>query len=1346
MENKILHFEIKGLDSGFGEKRLVFMAENEPPAGVEAQEGSPEMGATLAFVEEVSKKFDLPGFDIPKSFVEDNPFKKELVRLGTGFKSNGDMGFSSVTSAKKGELTFEYPADRNKKPIIINGLGYAALFWKGLKPQVEKHFQGKNISEELMIVAGERATPEFSRFVAIIAEGIEPTKEDVEKALKELEALRPLLDTEASKERVKMRSSVERDRQRRRLPEVAKPKLEIKLPTKVELDKEKFAERAGKVGEEWDRIKINVLRENNKINAQKWDHTNETGVKQIYQDLYDLGFKVEDHFYKTFFALLNNATNQSVNTYLSDPNYLTWFQQPAKHMKDLQGLPKLSNGFDPAEFAQAYAHMQALQGLLLTQDQSQLNTLAKQRDLDSEPAAEKVTKFFTDNYSKFTQAIRDKDYATAGMYAVGIFALYKTYKALSDKAGDKVKYLWYGLAAYTGHTFLKNAGYDLPKMAGFRDMDYEAKGTPLAAMDNIIKQSEPKLAKELKDLDYGIVVQMSETSLVGMQKLLDETNDHGIKFIHPYNFPGIFPDLADQWPFEMGIGEKGDFTGQSHTNLTSSQREYVRVGQQLYKTALGLRAVYDNTLKKDHPEYKGITYEDAIQGNATRSLGKVRHLLDAVSHYAPEKQDKLFGSTVSIDKAHGEIVGAFKDKVVGFHLERQIEKANHFEGEIMNFPVVFVLDGDKYRVYLKNNYGGVEMPGKNVAAEIPVADGPEKEAAGAKLIEAVRARMKELLRPLQGNGGRNFDTDIHYNGEWTTKVTFPEVANLGIGAEEEDATITPRKDGKGVDVVTKSGLRLSLDEEAIKQRPLEFALITKLIGQNPSTGFTGFSSLRVFSNAKRLHVENVDTNTGKFTLLVGNKRMPVKMIYVKPTGAAAGHFEFDDSPPHLNQEGLLVSNPNFADEYVDAVTSDSKFEFNETCDDLKELIKEACPQGFLKYFFKSLGGNTVRGELRGFNTDVLSGSIPNNFTNMIVNVLKTETYSKLRRKLRDAKTMADVDKITKDVLSDANMEIKALYDNISSKNTEFKREGKDWERTEFMLGVIDKIRSGEGKSSHYTLARTDLEYMLYKMNLPGWLTSSDLNENSHLAVEKMLNVFVHYTAHLDSPDLDKLTYPAQPTAGVAPENDPALRGHFVLRYLDLVKDRIINESAVMAKGSSLDPSTIHPAASSRWKIPEFETWMKSPEGRYDALDPLDNKPAFKHDLNDHKAGKHTELDEEMKTRLNAAKDRVIDVVKEDLNLIALEAYLNSVDPKEPGVFARRKKKDGTVVSELWETTNPIASVAGTKRSVQVRMMQNAANDFIDYVFSEDGRKRFFLEKPGVWERVKTYYYKVKYGI
>ena len=209
--------------------------------------------------------------------------------------------------------------------------------------------------------------------------------------------------------------------------------------------------------------------------------------------------------------------------------------------------------------------------------------------------------------------------------------------------------------------------------------------------------------------------------------------------------------------------------------------------------------------------------------------------------------------------------------------------------------------------------------------------------------------------------------------------------------------------------------------------------------------------------------------------------------------------------------------------------------------------------------------------------------------------------------------------------------------------------------------------------------------------------------------------------------------------------------------MEYVKDRIANEAPKITRGKSLSPGLLPHPSDRRWNIDDFDTWLAT-SGNYDALDPLDNKPAFAHDLNDHKEGpgkkpKHTPLDLEYKRRLVEAKDMLMTHVGADLNIIELEKYLNnrSNDEDEIGLFDKyRSPSTGKVTSKIWEDTDSIAATAGTRRSVQIRLLNQKVNEFLDFVFNakdpNSGNLRFFINKPGVWERIKKYYYKIKYKL
>ncbi len=274
-------------------------------------------------------------------------------------------------------------------------------------------------------------------------------------------------------------------------------------------------------------------------------------------------------------------------------------------------------------------------------------------------------------------------------------------------------------------------------MAGFKDTDYDVKCTPMASLNGILSQSE--YSEQMKDLDYGIVLRMSDTKLTTLQELFDRTNkEGGVQFIHPREFPAIFPDLKNEWPFKMGIGEQGlkDYIGMSNTKLGPNEKEYIRVGQQIYKLALAMRVVYDNTLHKDHEKYKGMTYDEALK-DPVLSKSKVRHFMDAASDYAPGAVAEGLFSAKKRDEIEAKLnQDAFGDMPQeGFHLTEELGPG-HFSGYLKGFPIVVVAEPDVFRIYLRNEYGKTynRNPGRNYITKIPLV-GPTKKAEAEKAVD-----------------------------------------------------------------------------------------------------------------------------------------------------------------------------------------------------------------------------------------------------------------------------------------------------------------------------------------------------------------------------------------------------------------------------------------------------------------------------------------------------------------------------------------------------------------------------------------------------------------------------------
>ncbi|MCK4823068.1 hypothetical protein KA005_45325, partial [bacterium] len=353
----------------------------------------------------------------------------------------------------------------------------------------------------------------------------------------------------------------------------------------------------------------------------------------------------------------------------------------------------------------------------------------------------------------------------------------------------------------------------------------------------------------------------------------------------------------------------------SGSKLSTAQREYVRVGRQLYKVALSMRVVYGETLQKDHPNYKGKSYEDMLR-DPSINPGKVRHLMAAVYDYAPDRPRRKLTATKAIDEADGHLKEAFKDKGYGFYLERQVGKSDHFHGKLMGYPVVFVRVGETYRVYLKSEYGGKFKPGEDFIAKIPTVSGAKRNLEVKKAHDSVRRRLLKLMAPLQGTGGQNLvETSLKYNnGRWECAVKLPGAAEFGIKARKTKAILTPHLDGKGVYIETEGGVAIVLDELVAKEYPVALALIPAVCAQKE------YRTLKAFAAVKQIQFRDEKAGDKKFTLLVKN-RIPLKFTYDK----TKKKFALD-----AKDEEALLKDPTFSSGYIKALGDNPTFGLNKT--------------------------------------------------------------------------------------------------------------------------------------------------------------------------------------------------------------------------------------------------------------------------------------------------------------------------------------------------------------------------------------------------------------------------------
>jgi hypothetical protein len=258
------------------------------------------------------------------------------------------------------------------------------------------------------------------------------------------------------------------------------------------------------------------------------------------------------------------------------------------------------------------------------------------------------------------------------------------------------------------------------------------------------------------------------------------------------------------------------------------------------------------------------------------------------------------------------------------------------------------------------------------------------------------------------------------------------------------------------------------------------------------------------------------------------------------------------------------------------------------------------------------------------------------------------------------------------------------------------------------------------------------------------MKKSDIDDASHIAVGKLMAVFDYNCAHLDNHvfegvkiDLDNLKFPPKPTVPVVTppllppppldqKLDPALRGHFILNFFKDTRAKIWNKAKTLGSLSTIPG----PSAHDFWDI-DFDDWLKN-ERDYSPLDPYDSKPAFKHEMADHTAGKHTEFDEALKKELMKTADYLLDQYDDNLNYANIIAYLKDdcglnltctgVDEEDIGLFHIYDDASANPTSKIWEeTTNFLIGIphAHQKRSRQMHLIQKRKQAFIEMIFTQE---------------------------
>lgn len=519
---------------------------------------------------------------------------------------------------------------------------------------------------------------------------------------------------EAERQRREDRERLRRERQeeRRRTRETyllqrdeLRTQNEKDLPSEIERETERLdefrddaetPELLENVRNSWNRPEIYRNRNEYRINPLDWTNaviTSEAGLKRIYMDFQKLGLLEENgEFYETMFYILKNGVEYAEG---APGDEAEWFRNPYNHLGNIRDIRPTPDFVGGRAYATALAHLQEVRGLLDKHEDFERSITGAQEEIQSGGSVQRgvdtVKDAISANWNKFTESLNNGDYATAGLYVLGMFAVFKGGSAVYGRMQEKDStFLFWGPAiAAAGYLFSKNAGYDLLEMAGAGGIDTGI--TPFEFMDEFV-QNNPDLG--VGEIDHNLIFGLESREFT-LEYLHDEflisedpSSDRLENFIPPERFRGIAPSRIS-------------------SIRQADQQEYLRIGRQLYNIAFTFRQMYNENLKTSEGFYKDMDYEEAI--GRPDGIRMPSDLMAGMTPYSRRAAELL--EAREINRVQDEINSRFRRAGAGsvFAINVMAQRdQNEFTGTMMGVPVMIQRDGNSYRVEVSEGDGNFD--------------------------------------------------------------------------------------------------------------------------------------------------------------------------------------------------------------------------------------------------------------------------------------------------------------------------------------------------------------------------------------------------------------------------------------------------------------------------------------------------------------------------------------------------------------------------------------------------------------------------------------------------------------
>ncbi len=1094
---------------------------------------------------------------------------------------------------------------------------------------------------------------------------------------------------------------------------------------------------------------ISTQREKNKINGHSWKPYESIGALDAMRDDWKLmGLPVESGFYNKVFGHLAKSTNDE---FLNGLDFTTRknYENPRSEesQKWLQANDK--------GFYKAWQFYEAVRNLATAQDVDQEKLDDKIENADKSTIAEKTEEAVIRNLDKFKKAIRERDYATAGIYVVGIYALYKSYKSLSpDKQGKVGKILMFGAAAYAANHFAETAGYDVLEKLGLRNPEHDVEGTFMAELAFLD-------IKEAEKIDYSIFLKTSNLPLEDLYREYKVANKNGIHQIDPEKFSGFEPFK------EFRRGKDSEY------------KEHV--AKQLYLITHVLSLGYEKHIGSKKPsnnpgeELFGKSFEEALDEPRLKGT-KVRNLMAELAEYSTPPAEVGYFEPEMMKRTRERFEEVFPtSEGYAFDVDKQIDEARKsMRARLKGFPIVIVPDtkNNDYVIFSSKDYydAGGSVAWSSSIGRIPI-EGDLSDTDKNDILDNVDSKMQEMLTPISNAGGKII-TKPEFNGtNWVAKVEIPGASQRGIQGGTGEAIISIDEKGLLMIDIPSMDLSVNINYFIDQNYPYVGPLFTKMANYRDIDG-GGKDDLRVlapFFNVGLVDYvkpgagsETNDDGTGKYIdiIRVAGKTIEVTHIREKKDPKDQNSEIIDKFIISEEDQAKLLQDHSFRTEYVKLYTSQSN-EFRQTFDELEALLDQV-PEEFHWYIFSGLKGwftgATSDRPFEGVSTDFLTGTMPENYAQATLDMAEQRMKYAMLGAMSNSTKFSDVDDFEAKYWSDGLSRMRSTFDSISDEVINYDLKGDAIERQVAMERIINAIQHAGSNSMAYTDHLVDFEAKVFARFGKG----TDVVGSNFNLTNQMISNYLYYTAYLDDPDinLDKNMTAEEKSQATSEELEPFFR----LQYMAYVKKKILINGKKF--GDNLPQ-----VGSQRWDIMTYQQWKDSDLKTFAALDKIDELPSIDHnshefDVNDYLAApdsyeqhiEKSDLDKYIENQYNNAVDRIKSDYGSAFNSEEMRKYLYGKFKKDKitGIFSgstvKVKDSDGKLIvapsganvmtdkdgnvlrvtSQLFEFSDRINSIAGDNRKKQVYEVQNLVDDFVHYIFTakKDGKSRFFRSDIG----------------